>query len=549
MNQRGEQLQGREKIEDAIVFKEGDILDGVPFGDSAEVPNPHIGKFVQTPDGKWRNSVIGRKLIELRNSRSVVINPRRTYRVEIVRDTDPERPNKGKYIAEIIEVSDRGMEIPSDLREHLGTLESGIAPIEFNPEHGTLLVLDVEIPVNPDPGTRIPSLKKFEYFTWDQRTVALLRDIAQAVKHRFPMLLTGDTATSKTSSIEYLAMLTRHDVYTVNVGVDTTVADLLGKFVPADEQARLRFDELLKSRANLTEASQQIIQRIADEGRDITLVESQKIAANEGISVETQEWVWQDGPVVKAMKEGAWLILDEINLAPQAVRERLNSVVSPHPEVTLQENGGIKIGAGGDVALDERFRMFATKNPEAGQFFGRMPMSLAEANRYQYDVQVAKPDSKGFHEMMRLAVCGEQPLVEDGGHTYGKVTRSASFDRLSRLDGLDAFLQKIAVAHHALEGKSVHGELRDGGKTRKPFTRRDLMSLLSFINDAEFVDRFRGERVTVERDPERVILRALEMKYLRPFDHHAGCKKVVEGVLRDNDLVAGRNLFRQIRAK
>ena len=36
---------------------------------------------------------------------------------------------------------------------------------------------------------------------------------------------------------------------------------------------------------------------------------------------------WCDGVILKAMKEGAWLIIDELNLANQTVLEGLNSIL------------------------------------------------------------------------------------------------------------------------------------------------------------------------------------------------------------------------------
>ena len=46
-----------------------------------------------------------------------------------------------------------------------------------------------------------------------------------------------------------------------------------------------------------------------------------------------QKWqtifVWQDGPLVHAMKKGDLLLVDEISLADDSVLERLNSVLEP----------------------------------------------------------------------------------------------------------------------------------------------------------------------------------------------------------------------------
>lgn len=46
-----------------------------------------------------------------------------------------------------------------------------------------------------------------------------------------------------------------------------------------------------------------------------------------------QKWqtifMWQDGPLVQAMKNGDLLLVDEISLADDSVLERLNSVLEP----------------------------------------------------------------------------------------------------------------------------------------------------------------------------------------------------------------------------
>lgn len=46
-----------------------------------------------------------------------------------------------------------------------------------------------------------------------------------------------------------------------------------------------------------------------------------------------QKWqtifMWQDGPLVEAMKKGELFLVDEISLADDSVLERLNSVLEP----------------------------------------------------------------------------------------------------------------------------------------------------------------------------------------------------------------------------
>ena len=69
---------------------------------------------------------------------------------------------------------------------------------------------------------------------------------------------------------------------------------------------------------------------------------------------------WHDGPLVHAMKQGSFLLLDEINMADDAVLERLNSVLEPGRTLTLAEKGGDVVE---EIVAHKDFRIFATMNP------------------------------------------------------------------------------------------------------------------------------------------------------------------------------------------
>ena len=75
---------------------------------------------------------------------------------------------------------------------------------------------------------------------------------------------------------------------------------------------------------------------------------------------------WHDGPLVQAMREGSFILLDEISLAEDAVLERLNSVLEPSRTLTLAEKGGDVIE---EIVAHPEFRIFATMNP--GGDFGK----------------------------------------------------------------------------------------------------------------------------------------------------------------------------------
>ncbi len=47
------------------------------------------------------------------------------------------------------------------------------------------------------------------------------------------------------------------------------------------------------------------------------------------------EFAWTDGVLLRALKAGDWVLLDELNLAPQSVLEGLNSLLDHRATVRL----------------------------------------------------------------------------------------------------------------------------------------------------------------------------------------------------------------------
>ena len=74
------------------------------------------------------------------------------------------------------------------------------------------------------------------------------------------------------------------------------------------------------------------------------------------------------------MKNGYWIILDELNLAPSDVLEALNRVLDDNREIFLTETQEM-------VKAHEHFQLFATQNP-AGTYAGRKQLSRAFRNRF-----------------------------------------------------------------------------------------------------------------------------------------------------------------------
>lgn len=99
--------------------------------------------------------------------------------------------------------------------------------------------------------------------------------------------------------------------------------------------------------------------------------------ARANASAACAPFVWEDGPLVKAMREGCMMLIDEVNLAEDAVLERLNSVLEPGRTLLLTEKGG---PVPEKIVAADGFRVVATMNP--GGDHGKRELSPALSNRF-----------------------------------------------------------------------------------------------------------------------------------------------------------------------
>lgn len=83
--------------------------------------------------------------------------------------------------------------------------------------------------------------------------------------------------------------------------------------------------------------------------------------------------VFREGPLVTAVKEGYWLILDELNLAKTEILECLNRLLDDNRELFIPEQQK-------HIKPHPNFRIFATQNPSS--YSGRKTLSRAFRNRF-----------------------------------------------------------------------------------------------------------------------------------------------------------------------
>ncbi len=399
---------------------------------------------------------------------------------------------------------------------------AAVPPVAETSDGTRLLVLEVEIERRQSDSVLIPSPEAFRHFAIDLRTGSLLEKLATAVRLREPCLLEGETSTSKTSSIEYLAMRTRSPLVRINLSGQTDTSDLIGKFVPNDGLLAAGFGQLVADARLLKDESREIVERARTEGRGLTLVESQRVAAAEGFSIP--EWRWQNGAVPEAMERGHWLILDEVNLAEPQVLERLNPVLERHPSLTIPENGGVTIGRSGGTPVHEGFRVFATMNP--AETSGRSPLSPAYKDRFTAYKFVPAPSETEYSQMLVLLVYGEPPSFRRNGVLYGGMRVAARFPRLQEVEGMRGFLAKVAKLHATVEGMARRREIGRESRERIVFSRRTLLEFLGYLEEIRLVNRTSGEPVTVAHAPKEIALRALDYFYIDKLANAEDVQKV-----------------------
>jgi len=149
-----------------------------------------------------------------------------------------------------------------------------------------------------------------------------LSRIISLSQRRLPILIQGNTSVGKTSLIMYLAQVTANKCYRINNHEHTDLQEYVGRYV-------------LK---------------------------------------ENGELVFQEGLLVRAMKKGYWIILDELNLAPSELLEALNRVLDDNRELFVPETGEI-------IKAHSKFALFATQNPPE-EYAGRKLLSRAFRNRF-----------------------------------------------------------------------------------------------------------------------------------------------------------------------
>ena len=164
----------------------------------------------------------------------------------------------------------------------------------------------------------------------DYRFQPFVSDVIDSIHSKENVLLTGGTGVGKTTHITQIANRIDQPLLRINFNGETRMSDLIGK-----------------------------------------------------IQVVGGQTMWVDGVLPKAMREGYWLLLDELDFADPAVLSLLHPVLEDDPMLVLKENSGEIIRP------HENFRLFATANSigamsdRAAAYSGTNTMNEAFLDRWQ----------------------------------------------------------------------------------------------------------------------------------------------------------------------
>jgi cobaltochelatase CobS len=211
------------------------------------------------------------------------------------------------------------------------------------------------------------------YKFWNKEA---LESTALAIELDMNLLLVGPTGCGKTSMVEELASLCNQPTTRVNLDGDVRSSDFLGQM-------------------NLV----------------VDPVTSQTVTK------------WTDGVLPAAMRNGYWLILDEMDAAPASILMTIQAVLESGHKLTLKENSGELIKA------HPNFRIIATANTlgrgdESGLYVGTNVLNEATLDRFGIVIEYSYPNVKqeasiikaktGIDTETARAMCSVAKKIRDG---------------------------------------------------------------------------------------------------------------------------------------
>ena len=257
------------------------------------------------------------------------------------------------------------------------------------------------------------------------------------VTHSWLVIITGPHGSGKTDVVRVLANVTGNYLHEISMNSATDAMDILGSFEQVDSRGRVTdvvqrvltlahevfrdgtgcsihpSDDYYALRKEINQPSTSGSSDILHSALNVLIeldhthkkVESEQLQIRIrellGLSDGLGRFEWVDGPLVRALKYGYWLLLEGANLCSPSVLDRLNSLCEPDGVLTLTERGYVN----GDVQVlrpHPNFRLFMSVDPQYGE------LSRAMRNR---GLEIALLTDTSVEDRRRLQDHYSLPLI------------------------------------------------------------------------------------------------------------------------------------------
>jgi hypothetical protein len=343
-------------------------------------------------------------------------------------------------------------------------------------------ILDQELRRSNVASPLVPEEELFHHLCLDSCFLQNGRAVAIGIANRLPVMLEGETCTSKTISIRWVAHLRGHPVLRINLNGQSDTGELVGKFVPSGGIQEVGDPLVARERPNGKMGAHLVPRGVQPE--HWSKWEPQSVGTPAG----APSWRFREGCIPAAMRRGYGVILDELNLGEPQVVERLNSALEQPPSLVLTEGDGTVFGPGG-VPVSSGFQLFATMNP--AEYVGRSVLSPAFRDRWFWH-HAEVPGEADYLAMLNSLVFGEQPEFPFRGVLYYSPTTKPIHPELATIMGIRELLPRLAMFHFSMcQASGMGGAAPSLGRIRREryvFTRRTLLNCLKLLGGARLAN-------------------------------------------------------------
>lgn len=341
-------------------------------------------------------------------------------------------------------------------------------------------------------------------FSTNPHTSRMLERVAAAVVNREPLLLVGETGVGKTTAVQHLAENLGKKLVPFNLSQQSEAGDLLGGFKPVNARSLIvpmkdEFDDLFNASFSMSK-NQDFVELLGKQmargnwkavcklwQRALKMVDQQRLASaaakgetpSKKRKVEIKRAIdferWEtfrtrvsdmekrlaagseafafsfvEGSIIKAVRSGDWILLDEINLASMDTLESIADLLDPSaPSILLTEAGNVE-----RIDAHTEFRVFAAMNPATD--VGKKDLPTGIRSRFT-ELYVESPD-KDIRSLQSIV------------RSY--LRHEAATDQAISLDVSTLYQKVIAL--------SEQNKLVDGAGQKPHFSLRTLTRTLSY---------------------------------------------------------------------